>query len=42
MKDTGLVFLIGGAFLLGLAFYLERKRRALLKHMHSLPPQPQP
>jgi uncharacterized membrane protein len=42
MKDTGLVFLIGGAFLLGLAFYLERKRRALLKRMRSLPTEPQP
>jgi uncharacterized membrane protein len=33
MMDTGLVFVVGGVFLLGLAFYLERKRRALLARM---------
>jgi uncharacterized membrane protein len=38
MKDTGLVFVIGGVFLIGLAWYLERKRRALLKRMNAAPP----
>ena len=33
MFDTGLVFLAGGVLLIGLAVFLERKRRALMKRM---------
>jgi len=42
MKDTGMVFVIGGVFLIGLAWYLERKRRALLKRMNASPAAPNP
>lgn len=38
MQQTGLMFLMGGALLIGLAIYLERKRRALLKRMTATPP----
>ncbi len=37
MKDTGMVFVVGGVFLIGLAWYLERKRRALLRRMNASP-----
>jgi uncharacterized membrane protein len=41
MENTGMLFVTTGAVLLGLAIYLERKRRAMLKRM-SAPPQPDP
>jgi uncharacterized membrane protein len=39
MQNTGMMFLTTGALLIGLAIYLERKRRWMLKRM-SGPPQP--
>jgi uncharacterized membrane protein len=33
MTETGLMFLIGGIFLIGLGYYLEKKRRTLLRRM---------
>ena len=41
MENTGMLFVTTGAVLIGLAIYLERKRRAMLKRM-SAPPQPDP
>jgi uncharacterized membrane protein len=41
MENTGMLFVMTGAVLIGLAIYLERKRRAMLKRM-SAPPQPDP
>ena len=41
MENTGMLFVTTGAVLIGLAIYLERKRRAMLKRM-SGPPQPDP
>jgi uncharacterized membrane protein len=41
MENTGLMFVTTGALLIGLAIYLERKRRSILKRM-SGPPQPDP
>ena len=41
MENTGMLFVMTGAVLLGLAIYLERKRRSILKRM-SGPPQPDP
>jgi hypothetical protein len=35
MGTTGLMFIVTGLFLVGLAFFLERKRRAVLKRMAS-------
>jgi uncharacterized membrane protein len=37
MGQTGLVFLVGGVFLIGFGIYLEKKRRALLKQIKSKP-----
>jgi uncharacterized membrane protein len=37
MQTTGMMFLITGVFLIGLAIYLERKRRSLLQRMAALP-----
>ncbi len=37
MQTTGMMFLVGGIFLIGLAIYLERKRRSLLRRMTVLP-----
>jgi hypothetical protein len=39
MATTGMMFVVGGALLIGLAIYLERKRRALLKRMAAPPTQ---
>jgi uncharacterized membrane protein len=39
MRTTGLMFVVSGGFLLGLATYLERKRRWLLQRM-AQPPSP--
>jgi hypothetical protein len=33
MAQTGLVFLVGGVILIGLGFYLEKQRRALVKQI---------
>ncbi len=33
MAQTGLVFLVGGVFLIGLGIYLEKQRRALVRKM---------
>jgi uncharacterized membrane protein len=41
MENTGMLFVMTGAVLIGLAIYLERKRRAMLKRM-SAPPQQDP
>jgi uncharacterized membrane protein len=42
MRTTGLMFLVGGVFLIVMAIYLERKRRSFLKRLHRpaipLPP----
>ena len=37
MGRTGVMFLISGIFLMGFGVYLEKKRRALMKHMKSPP-----
>lgn len=37
MQTTGMMFVVTGVFLIGLAIYLERKRRSLLKRMAALP-----
>ncbi|HWF19047.1 MAG TPA: DUF2157 domain-containing protein [Verrucomicrobiae bacterium] len=37
MQTTGLMFVISGVLLIGLAVFLERKRRALLKRMQPTP-----
>ncbi len=37
MRTTGLMFVVSGALLIGLAVFLERKRRALLKRMQFIP-----
>lgn len=37
MQTTGMMFLVGGVFLIGLAVYLERKRRSLLRRMTAPP-----
>jgi uncharacterized membrane protein len=39
MENTGMLFVMTGAVLIGLAIYLERKRRAILKRM-SGPAEP--
>jgi hypothetical protein len=33
MQTTGMMFVVTGLFLIGLAVYLERKRRSLMKRM---------
>jgi hypothetical protein len=38
MQTTGWMFVITGLFLIGLAFYLERQRRILMKRMNAAPP----
>ncbi len=38
MGTTGLMFIVTGLFLVGMAFFLERKRRALIKGMKAMPP----
>lgn len=35
MMNTGLIFLVGGAGILGLAFWLEKKRRAVLQRIQA-------
>jgi hypothetical protein len=35
MARTGLVFIMGGVFLIGLAVYLEKQRRALMAKINS-------
>jgi len=37
MAQTGVVFLVGGIFLIGLGIYLEKQRRALMKRMLIVP-----
>jgi uncharacterized membrane protein len=37
MAQTGLMFVISGIFLLVFGVYLERKRRALMRHMRNTP-----
>jgi hypothetical protein len=37
MSQTGMVFLLGGVFLIGFGIYLEKKRRALLKRIKAMP-----
>ena len=37
MAQTGVVFLVGGVFLIGLGVYLEKQRRALMKKMLATP-----
>ena len=41
MRTTGLMFVISGAFLIGLAASLERKRRSMLRRL-AQPPAPPP
>lgn len=40
MLTTGTVFIVGGAFLIALAIYLEKKRRRLLGQISAAPVQP--
>ena len=40
MLTTGTVFIVGGAFLIALAIYLEKKRRRLLGQISAAPIQP--
>jgi uncharacterized membrane protein len=42
MLTTGTVFIVGGAFLVALAIYLEKKRRQLLAQMNTTTASPQP
>jgi len=42
MADTGLVFLSAGGLLIGMGWYLERRRRALLRSMSAAAQGPQP
>ena len=42
MFTTGTVFIVGGAFLVALAIYLEKKRRQILARMTTAVPAPQP
>lgn len=35
MMNTGLIFLVGGAGILGLGFWLEKKRRAVIQRIHA-------
>lgn len=35
MMNTGLIFLVGGAGILGLGFWLEKKRRAVIQRMRA-------
>ena len=42
MAQTGLMFVISGVFLLVFGVYLEKKRRALMKHIRLAPEAPAP
>jgi hypothetical protein len=35
MMNTGIIFLAGGAGILALGYWLEKKRRAILKRIHA-------
>jgi hypothetical protein len=40
MQTTGMMFVVSGILLIGLAFYLERKRRKLMQQMSEPPAAP--
>ncbi len=40
MQTTGMMFVVTGLFLIGLAVYLERKRRSLIRRFAVIEPQP--